>query len=130
MSHTLFLLFNHRFTDLQREDARKSLGVDHIVELPHDLQAIWSSLPPDEPELAPVLGPIRSWLTSAAEPGDFVLIQGDFGACYLMVRFCLEHGLIPIYSTTERHAQEEAQPDGSIRLMHTFQHRIFRRYGR
>jgi hypothetical protein len=130
MSHTLFLLFNHRFTDVQRSDARKSLGVDRVVELPHDLQATWSSLPPDEPELAPTLGPIRCWLTSTAEPGDFVLIQGDFGACYLMVRFCLEQGLVPIYSTTERHAQEEVQPDGSIRLVHTFQHRIFRRYGR
>ena len=130
MSHTLFLLFNHRFTDVQRSDARKSLGVDRVVDLPHDLQATWSNLPPDEPELDPTLGPIRCWLVSAAEPGDFVLIQGDFGACYLMVRFCLEQGLVPIYSTTERHAQEEVQPDGSIRLVHTFRHRIFRRYGR
>jgi hypothetical protein len=58
-----------------------------------------------------------------------VLIQGDFGATFLMVNFAFEKGLIPIHSTTEREATEELQPDGSVRLSHRFLHKRFRKYG-
>jgi hypothetical protein len=55
--------------------------------------------------------------------------QGDFGATYLMVRFALEQGLIPIYATTRRKAREESQADGAVKLTHHFQHQTFRKYG-
>ena len=61
--------------------------------------------------------------------GDYILIQGDFGACFLMVQFAFEKGFIPIYSTTEREAVETHGEDGSVSLTHRFKHRIFRRYG-
>jgi hypothetical protein len=130
MSTALFLIFNHRFTQLQATDAQMSLGVERIVELPPDLQATWSNLPADEPELTPSLAPLCAWLTSNAARGDFVLIQGDFGACYLMVSFAFDRGLIPIYSTTERRALEDLLPDGTVKLVHNFRHVMFRRYGR
>ena len=126
---TLFLLFNHQFTAEQEADARVSLGVERIVSLPPDLQELWSQIPADLPELWGYLEPLRAWLADQAEGGDFVLIQGDFGACRLMVDFSLAQGLIPVYSTTEREAVEEHQADGSVKLVHHFRHRIFRRYG-
>jgi hypothetical protein len=126
---TLFLLFNHQFTPEQEADARRSLWVKRTVSLPADLQDLWSNIPPDRPAIRDYLQPIRDWLKQEATPGDYVLIQGDFGACWLMVNFSLELGLIPVYSTTERQAAEEHQPDGSVELVHHFRHRIFRRYG-
>ncbi|HAY20616.1 MAG TPA: hypothetical protein DCY27_00280, partial [Desulfobacterales bacterium] len=86
-------------------------------------------IPPDLLELTGYLKPICSWLVGQATPGDYVLIQGDFGATYLMVRFALEHGLIPVYATTSRQALEEHLPDGTVKLLHYFQHQMFRRYG-
>ena len=65
----------------------------------------------------------------AAKPGDHVLIQGDFGACCLFVQLALEKDLIPIYSTTRREAQETPQPDGTVKTVHHFRHRRFRRFG-
>lgn len=126
---SLFLFFNHTFTDSQRSDAEASLSVEQIVPLPEELQAIWSSVPPEVKEIRPVLEPIRDWLASEAREGDYVLIQGDFGATYLMVRVALELRLIPIYSTTVREADEELQPNGTVKLTHRFQHRMFRKYG-
>ena len=64
-----------------------------------------------------------------AKEKDFVLIQGDFGACYLMVNFALEKGVIPVYSTTKRDAVDEYGDDDTIAIVHQFKHRIFRRYG-
>lgn len=107
----------------------ESLGVSRIETLPDELKELWSGVPPEAPAIQEILGPIRDWLKDAATPEDYVLIQGDFGACYLMVRFAFSEGLIPIYSTTDRVASEEHGGDGAVRVVHTFRHRIYRKYG-
>ena len=127
---TLFLIFNHQLTDSQEVNAREELGVKDIVNLPPKLQELWANVPPDVAEIKSYLKPIEDWLEANAKKGDYVLIQGDFGACYLMVNFAFELGLIPVYSTTRREVVEEPQPDGTIKLIHHFQHQIFRKYGR
>lgn len=125
----LFLLFNHRFTPEQLGEAQEELGVTEVVPLPPELQDLWGQIPPDLSGLTDYLAPFRDWLAQAARPGDYILIQGDFGATYLMVCHALENGLIPVYATTRREARETVQPDGSVRLTHTFRHQQFRRYG-
>ena len=82
------------------------------------------------PEIKDYLRPIEAWLSAKARAGDYALIQGDFGACYLMVNFALEHILVPVYSTTQREVLEEEQPNGAVKVIHHFQHEIFRRYER
>ncbi|MDR3569711.1 MAG: CRISPR-associated protein Csx20 [Syntrophobacteraceae bacterium] len=129
MADTLFLIFNHQLTREQEADASAALGVKRIIELPADLQELWGNIPPDLPALNDYLWPLREWLLSRAAPGDYVLIQGDFGACCILVSFSIAKGYLPIYSTTRRVASEEMQSDGRIRLVHHFEHRIFRRYG-
>ncbi|MDA8308853.1 MAG: CRISPR-associated protein Csx20 [Deltaproteobacteria bacterium] len=129
MPHNLFLIFNHRFTREQEADAAATLGVKRIIEPPADLQDLWGDIPPDLPAIEDYLGPLRQWLVSLAAPGDYVLIQGDFGACFLMASFAFTHGLTPVYSTTRREAVEQVEPDGAVRLTHLFRHRTFRRYG-
>lgn len=129
MDRTLFLLFNHQLTPDQERDARRSLSITRIVEPPEELRELWGNVPPDLPELAAYLEPVKLWLTTHAGPGDYVVIQGDFGATFLMVNFAFSRGLTPIYSTTEREAKEEMQPDGSVELVHRFLHKRFRKYG-
>ena len=73
--------------------------------------------------------PLKKWLASSTKPLDYVLIQGDFGASYLLIQFALSHDLIPVYSTTARQAVESMQPDGSMKVEHLFKHQIFRKYG-
>ncbi len=126
---TFFLFFNHRFTPAQEAAAREELGVCRFVPLPPELQKQWSQIPPNLPVLSDYLAPLRHWLASHATPGDYVLIQGDFGATYLMVQFALQHNLIPLYATTRREALEEHQTDGSVKMVHRFRHEIFRKYG-
>ena len=129
MTPRLFLLFNHKITPLQEADARLSLGVREIMEPSDEILMLWRRIPPNEEKIKGYLSPIRDWLEDQAEKGDYILIQGDFGACFLMVRFAFEMGYVPVYSTTEREAMETHGEDGSVTLTHRFQHRIFRRYG-
>lgn len=127
---TLYLLMNHKITEAQVADARRALSVDRIIEMPDDIAALWSQIPPELEVLGPYLEPLRSWLAASASPGDYVLIQGDFGACYLMVTFAFSKGLVPVYSTSARQAVENHLPDGTVELSHRFRHRVFRRYGK
>lgn len=125
----LFLLFNHALTPEQHADAQASLGVGEIVEPPEVVRGLWSSLDPEPEGLFEALDAVRQWLAGNARPGDYVLIQGDFGACWLMVRYARENRLHPVYSTTRRQAEELHQPDGTVKLVHHFRHVRFREYG-
>lgn len=126
----LLVIFNHSLTGEQRDDARQALGVEEIVLPPSEVCQAWAQIPADLPDLATYLTPIRAWLAETARPGDYVLVQGDFGATYLLVRFALAAGYVPIYSTTARQAREERLPGGEVRVSHDFRHRIYRRFGR
>jgi hypothetical protein len=129
LSRNLFLLFNHQITAEQRRDAETTLLVGAIIEPPQELRHLWKNIPPDKEWISSCLAPIQDWLCQKSRKGDYLLVQGDFGATYLMVRFGLEIGTIPIYSTTERQAVEQHGPDGRVDLLHTFKHCRFRRYG-
>ena len=129
MSNALFLIFNHQLTKNQEVDALTSLGVDQIVKLPAELEELWRQVPPAISKTDSYLEPIRRWLSDHASESDYVLIQGDFGATYILVNYAFEKGLIPIYSSTHREAFEEQQADGTVALRHMFRHTRFRRYG-
>ncbi|MGD9157366.1 MAG: CRISPR-associated protein Csx20 [Desulfobacteraceae bacterium] len=130
MSRSLFLIFSHIFTDSQREDAFASLGVDRIVDMPSDYKAIWSDIPPSNKKINNYLEPVKIWLNHEARDEDYVLIQGDFGACYIMVSYCFHFDLVPIYSTTNRRINETFLKSGAIKIIHHFKHNIFRKYER
>lgn len=124
----IFLLLNHEISDLQKEDAIKT-GISSIIPLPDDLSRIWVNLPPEAEAIDPLLTPIKHWLSEKASQGDHVLIQGDFGACWLMVKFAFERRLVPVYSTTKRKAVEIQNTDGTTQTVRQFKHVIFRKYG-
>jgi len=124
----LFLLFNHTLTAVQEKDAHASLGVKRIISPPDAIQTLWSQVPPDIDDLSPYLAPVFVWLAGQAKSSDFVLIQGEFGATCLAVREACRMGLVPVYSTTSRHAVEEHLPEGRVEIRHVFSHVRYRRY--
>ena len=128
MSKSIFLLFSHKLTDSQIEEL-KSKSIASFVYLPGSLQALWSNVPPDLKGLREYLKPIIEWLKANARKGDWVLVQGDFGAVFTVVDFCFRNGLVPVYATTNRVAIEKFSGNGSLKLSH-FEHVMFRRYER
>jgi hypothetical protein len=130
MNPKLFVLFNHQITADQQTDARSSLAVSSFVEPPQSIRSLWKNVPPDLPAIDGYLEPFKEWLAVQAKPGDYLLVQGDFGATFLMVRFAFEFGMVPVYATTERHVEEDHLADGTVSAIHQFKHRMFREYGR
>jgi hypothetical protein len=122
----MFLFFSHKLTSEQIEDA-KNLGINEFIELPQNLQYLWSNVPPELEKLDEYIEPFKEFLEKNAKKGDFVLIQGDFGISCKLVTFSKEKGLIPVYSTTKREAKE-IEKDGKIIKTSQFKHIQFRRY--
>ena len=106
----------------------QSLGVTVIIAPPEDIQDPWSQVPAETDSLVEYLAPVLDWLGEMAAPGDFVLIQGEFGATWLAVKEAFSLGLIPVYSTTRRQAVKEHLPNGDVEVRHLFSHVRFRRY--
>ena len=98
------------------------------MALPDDLQNLWMQIPPTRPSLREYLKPIRRWINENAGHSDYVLIQGDTGAVYLMVSYAFSLGLIPVYATTERVVVEKRMPDNVVKTERLFKHKTFRRY--
>ncbi|NLY86661.1 MAG: hypothetical protein GX077_09960 [Tissierellia bacterium] len=124
----MVLIFSHVLTEKQIEDAEINLGVDEFIYLPKDLQEKWSSIPPQEKDISGITKEIKNWLEEVATKGDYVLVQGDYGATYDLVNFCRAKGLKAVYSTTSRRAKEIKGQDGKIEITRVFEHVIFREY--
>ena len=123
-----FLLFSHIITDDQIADARRTLYVRDFIPLPEELQTRWSDIPPELETIETHLQPVFTWLLEQAQAGDYLLVQGDFGAVSLTVAFARKHGLVPVYSTTARRMVETYLPNGTVQTQHTFQHVRYRKY--
>ncbi len=128
MSKSVFLLFSHKLTDSQVEEL-KSSGISGFVYLPGILQVLWSNVSPDLKELKGYLKPIIEWLKNNAKRGDWVLVQGDFGAVFTVVDFCFRNGLVPVYATTKRNTIEKME-NGKLIKVSQFEHVRFRKYER
>lgn len=126
----MFLVFSHSLTQSQREDAVSNFGIDEFVTLPDELKKIWASIPPEAKSIRLCVDKIAEWIKQNSSQGDYVLVQGDFGATLLIVDFCFENGLIPVYSTTARDADEKTFADGTVKVQRTFKHVRFRKYER
>jgi len=122
----MILLFSHVLTTKQKEDAEK-WGITSFLILPAELQNIWSDISPDIENVATVLEDIKIFIKDNAVKGDVILIQGDFGATYHMIKYVKPMGLIPVYATTKRMVKEYAI-DGKNIKKSIFEHRRFREY--
>ncbi len=121
---TLFTLINHTLTSEQEEDARKNLNVDKFINI---TDARWSDIDPSGKSVIKFVEAYKDKLKKQAKVGDVLLVQGDFGATYNMIRFAKNMGLIAVYATTNRIVSEQVE-NGKVVIKREFKHARFREY--
>lgn len=126
MANALCLL-NHVLTANQCTELVDTFAVEMILLPPSDLKLLWSSIPTGIDLSQSTFSPIIHWLESVSESGDYLIIQGEFGATFYMVEFAFSHSLIPLHSVTNRIAQE-SRTDEIVCRSYIFEHIRFRRY--
>jgi len=127
-SPSFFPIFSHKLTSQQKHDIRNNLNCKHIITLPPNLQTLWFQVPPEADNIDPIIQPIIDYLENKSQPGDYLLIQGDFGMTYKLVNWAKANAIIPVYSTTKRETQEVQDEDGNVKMIHNFKHVRFREY--
>ena len=123
----MFLLFSHKLTKQQQQDAIKTFEIEEFQYLPKDIQFIFSNIPSNLNSLEEYLIPLKRYLKDNARNEDIVLIQGDFGVVYQMVNFSKSIGLKSVYSTTNRKI-EEIKENNKVIKKSIFEHVMFREY--
>jgi len=123
----MILLFSHTLTPEQKEDAKKTLKVDEFISLPDELQKLWSNVPPEIENLDNYLEPIFNYLRKNLKKGDFILVQGDFGATCKTAEFVKSLKTVPVYATTKREVVEKKEGDKVVKIS-TFKHVMFRKF--
>jgi len=124
----LALLFSHNLTNDQKEDIEENLKVNTLYNLPDNLQKLWSQVPTHQDlDFNEYLEEIKTFLSTSLVEGDYVLIQGDFGATYHMVNFAKEEGFVAIASVNKRVSKEKIE-NGIVKKYSEFKHECFREY--
>ena len=127
MSKRMFLLFSHVLTELQKKDAKESLGVGEFIEFPKELQKLWSNIPPKLPNLNSYLEPIFNYLKNNIKKDDYILVQGDFGATCKVAKLTKELNAKAVYATTNRKVIEKKEGN-RVYKESIFEHVRFREY--
>lgn len=123
----MFVIFSHKLTNTQIEDAKKSLRVSKFIHLPKELQDLWSNVDQSQ-NINDFLLPIKKFIAKNYKEGDYVLIQGDFGATCNLVTFCKNLNLKAIYSTTLRKCKEKVKENGEVEKISYFSHISYKEY--
>lgn len=127
---SMFVLLNHHLTPSQEQEAKDRLQIDRIEYPPTEIQNIWNNIPPEREDIAPLISPICQWLETHSCSNDYIIVQGDCGATFMVVEWALRNGRIPLYSTTARRYESSTDESGNVINVHTFRHVIFRKYKR
>jgi len=122
----LLIVMSHVLLPEQERETEERFGVTTFVSLPEALQARWSNVDPELTRLDDWLRPIAVWMEGIGRPGDYVLIQGEYGATVWLVARAHRSRLVPIYATTRREVRERREPDGNVVTERTFRHVQFR----
>lgn len=123
----LLVLMSHKMTDMQIEDAYKTFDIKEIIESNQDIKNIWSNIEPKSSLDLSRLDLVIKWIEVNSQKGDYILVQGEFGATFYIVDYCFKSQRIPVYATSERRVIEERDGE-KITTKRIFAHERFREY--
>lgn len=122
----LLVLMSHKLTQEQINDISFNLNAE-IYYVDDYINTLWKNIPPELESLDEYLTPVKNYIRDNMKEGDYILIQGEPGAVYQIVKFSYDINLIPIYSTTKRISVEK-EIDGKVKKISVFKHIRFRKY--
>lgn len=121
-----FCLLNHELTQNQILELKNRFNVENIIYPPEELSRKWSQIPAEKELDKTIIGNVTNWLT-AANKGDLLIVQGEFGATFMIVDYALKNELIPLHAVTKRVAVEQRNGE-VISRQYVFEHVCFRKY--
>ena len=120
------LVFSHQLTENQEKELNGEYNVKQIEKLPENLQNIWSNVTIGE-SYKENLEKIKEYISKNFNIGDILVIQGNWGYTYNLVKWAIENEYLPVYSYTERNV-EEIKDGEDVKKISYFRHVKFLKY--
>lgn len=126
MERKALLLFSHQLTENQEKELVENFKVKKIVSLSSELQEMWSNVSIKE-NYKENLEKIKKYIEENFNENDVMLVQGNWGYTYNIVRWSIEKKLVSVYSYTERNV-EEIKDGENVKKISYFKHVKFIEY--
>lgn len=126
MEKKALLLFSHQLTDNQVKELTEDFEIKNIMSLPTELQEMWSNVSIKKNYMEN-LEKIKKYIENNFNRDDVMLIQGNWGYTYNLVKWSIDNDLIPVYSYTERNV-EEIKDGENVKKISYFKHIKFIKY--
>ena len=126
MERKALLLFSHQLTENQEKELVENFKVKKIVSLSSELQEMWSNVSIKE-NYKENLEKIKKYIEENFNENDVMLVQGNWGYTYNIVKWSIEKRLVPVYSYTERNV-EEIKDGENVKKISYFKHVKFIKY--
>ena len=126
MERKALLLFSHQLTENQEKESVENFKVKKIVSLSSELQEMWSNVSIKE-NYKENLEKIKKYIEENFNENDVMLVQGNWGYTYNIVKWSIEKRLVPVYSYTERNV-EEIKDGENVKKISYFKHVKFIEY--
>lgn len=126
MERKALLLFSHQLTENQEKELVENFKVKKIVSLSSELQEMWSNVSIKE-NYKENLEKIKKYIEENFNENDVMLVQGNWGYTYNIVKWSIEKKLVPVYSYTERNV-EEIKDRENVKKISYFKHVKFIEY--
>jgi len=126
MERKALLLFSHQLTENQEKELVENFKVKKIVSLSSELQEMWSNVSIKE-NYKENLEKIKKYIEENFNKNDVMLVQGNWGYTYNIVKWSIEKKLVPVYSYTERNV-EEIKDGENVKKISYFKHVKFIEY--
>jgi hypothetical protein len=120
------LVFSHQLTENQEKELIEEYSVKKIEKLPDDLQNLWSNVTIGK-DYKENLEKIKNYIIENFYIEDVLVIQGNWGYTYNLVKWAIENGYLPVYSYTERNVQEIKDGE-DVKKISYFRHIKFLEY--
>ena len=126
MERKALLLFSHQLTENQEKELVENFKIKKIVSLSSELQEMWSNVSIKE-NYKENLEKIKKYIEENFNENDVMLVQGNWGYTYNIVKWSIEKKLVPVYSYTERNV-EEIKDGENVKKISYFKHIKFIKY--
>lgn len=120
------LVFSHQLTENQEKELIEEYSVKKIEKLPDDLQNLWSNVTINK-GYKENLEKIKNYIIENFHKEDVLVIQGNWGYTYNLVKWAIKNEYLPLYSYTERNV-EEIKDGEDIKKISYFRHVKFLKY--
>ena len=126
MERKALLLFSHQLTENQEKELVENFKVKKIISLSSELQEMWSNVSIKK-NYKENLEKIKKYIEENFNENDVILVQGNWGYTYNIVKWSIEKKLVPVYSYTERNV-EEIKDGENVKKISYFKHVKFIKY--